>query len=100
MEVASSGKVPSPVHTPGLPFFIEEVVAYSTFELEPLYLLPGNKQSSSVNVENRNRGGKGKWMCVSGVKESWPNLFITMPPVYTTEAEQVLNPVTQEMSPA
>lgn len=73
VEVASSGKVPSPVHTPGLPFFIEEVVAYSTFELEPLYLLPGNKQSSSVNVENRNRGGKGKWMCVSGVKESWPN---------------------------
>ena len=64
-------KCPSPVHTPGPPFVIEEVVAYSTFE--PLYLLPGNKQGGSINAESRNRGEKGKWICVSGVKESWPN---------------------------
>lgn len=38
-------------------------------------------------------------MCVSGVKESWPNFVHYRAPVYTSEAEQVLNPVTQEMSP-
>ena len=71
----------SPVHTPGLPFVIEEVVAYFTFE--PLYLLPGNKQSVSINAESRNRGEKGKWMCVSGVKESWPNfVHYHLPSVY------------------
>lgn len=76
-------KRPSPVHTPGLPFVIEEGVAYSTFELEPLYLLPGNKQSGSINAESRNRGEKGKWMCVSGVKESWPNfVHYHLPSVY------------------